>query len=125
MTSLTLANTLEDFLAESNSAVVMEDGAVIFDLSRAKYSLSGEGKCLLHFWSDERNVVRRVLDAEVKGETLRVTVQKMGQPRPSRLDTCRERDPRTASASEYAGRLTCGLSSACCAGAFLISGLRN
>lgn len=98
MTSLVLANTLEEFLSESNSAVVMEDGEVIFDLSRAKYSLSGERKCLLHLWSDERNVVRRVLDAEIKGETLRVTVQKMGQPRPSRLEICRERDPRTASA---------------------------
>lgn len=99
MTSLNLAHTLEEFLADSSAAVVTEDGAAIFDLSRAKYSISGEGsKCLLHFWSDERNLVRRVLDAEVKGETLRVTVQKMGQPRPTRLDICRERDPRTASA---------------------------
>jgi hypothetical protein len=71
MTSLTLANTLEEFLSESNSAVVMEDGAVIFDLSRAKYSLSGEGECLLHFWSDERNVVRRVLDADQRRDASR------------------------------------------------------
>jgi len=103
MTSLTLASTLEEFLADSNAAVVMEEGSVIFDLSCSKYSISGDGsKCLLHFWSEERNVVRRVLDTEVKGETLRVTVQKMGQPRPARIDICRERDPRTSSAKRTA-----------------------
>lgn len=99
MTSLTLAHTLEEFLADSSAAVVVEDGSVMFDLSQAKYSISGDAnKCLLHFWSEERNLVRRVLDAEIKGEALRVTVQKMGQPHPSRLDIRREHDPRTASA---------------------------
>jgi hypothetical protein len=54
---------------------VIEDGAVMFDLGQAKYSVSGESnKCLLHLWSQERNVVRRVLDAESRRETLRVTV---------------------------------------------------
>ena len=99
MTSQTLASTLEGFLSGSNNAVVIEDGAVVFDLGQAKYSVSGESnKCLLHLWSPERNVVRRVLDVETKGETLRVTVQRMGQARPTRLEICRERDPRTASA---------------------------
>jgi hypothetical protein len=99
MTSQTLASALEGFLSGSSGAVVMEDGAVVFDLQHAKYSVSGENsKCLLHFWSEERNIVRRVLDVEAKGESLRVTVQKMGQPRPTRLDIHRERDPRTASA---------------------------
>ena len=72
MTSQTLASTLEEFLSGSNNAVVIEDGAVVFDLGQAKYSVSGESnKCLLHLWSPERNVVRRVLDVEAKGETLR------------------------------------------------------
>jgi hypothetical protein len=62
MTSQTLAATLEGFLSGSNNAVVIEDGAVTFDLGQAKYSVSGEtNKCLLHLWSQERNVVRRVL----------------------------------------------------------------
>ena len=99
MTSQALANALDEFLSGSNGAVVVEDGAVLFDLGHAKYSVSGDSnKCLLHFWSEERNVVRRVLETEAKGETLRVTVQKMGQARPTKLDICRERDPRTASA---------------------------
>src|SRR5438445_5545885 len=103
MTTETLASTLEGFLSGSNSAVVIEDGAIMFDLGQAKYSVSGESnKCLLHLWSPERNVVRRVLDVESKGETLRVTVQRMGQARPTKLDICRERDPRTASAKRAA-----------------------
>src|SRR6266853_5560298 len=99
MTSPTLASTLEGFLSGSSNAVVIEDGAVMFDLGQAKYSVSGEStKCLLHLWSQERNVVRRVLDIETRSDTLRVTVQRMGQARATKLDICRERDPRTASA---------------------------
>lgn len=103
MTSQTLASTLEGFLSGSNNAVVIEDGSVMFDLGQAKYSISGESnKCLLHLWSPERNVVRRVLEVETKGETLRVTVQRIGQARPTKLEICRERDPRTASAKRAA-----------------------
>jgi hypothetical protein len=81
----------------------LEDGAVVFDLEHAKYSVSGEtSKCLLHLWSEERNIVRGVLDVEAKGETLHVTVQKIGQLRPTELDIHRERDPRTASAKRTA-----------------------
>ena len=87
---------LAEFLNGSRAAVVVEDGAVVFDLAEAKYSISGEySKCLLHLWSSERNVVRRVLDAEVKGATLRLQVQRMGQSRPTRLDICRDRDQRS------------------------------
>ena len=103
MTSETLAAALGDFLSGSSSAVVIEDGGITFDLAQAKYSVLGENnKCLLHLWSAERNVVRRVLDLETKGETLRVTVQRMGQPKPTKLEICRERDRRTASAKKQA-----------------------
>jgi hypothetical protein len=103
MTTETLTSALEGFLSDSSGAVVIEDGAVVFDLRQAKYSVSGENnKCLLHLWSQERNVVRRVLYVETKGETLRVTVQRMGQARPTKLEICRERDPRTASAKRAA-----------------------
>ena len=106
MTSQALASTLGEFLAEGNGAVVMEDGAIEFDLGHAKYSVSGDtNKCLLHLWSEERNIVRRVLDVESQGETLRVTVQKMGHARPTKLDICRERDPRSAS-TKRASRAT-------------------
>jgi hypothetical protein len=97
--SETLARTLQDFISDSRNAVVIEDGAVTFDLERAKYSISSEhGKCLLHFWSEERNSVRRVTDAELKNGVLRLAVLRFGQTRPSKIDICRERDRRTPSA---------------------------
>jgi len=99
MTPDALTRAVQDFLGEAVGAVVLEDGAVTFDLARAKYSISGEyNKCLLHLWSQERNTVRRVLDAEVKSGTLRLFVQKLGQSRPTKLEICRERDRRTPTA---------------------------
>ena len=84
----------------------MEDGAVAFDLAQSKYSISGErNKCVLHLWSSERNVVRRVIEAEVKNEVLRLEVQRLGQASPSKLEICRERDRRTPTAKR-ATRLT-------------------
>jgi len=82
-----LTRTVQDFLSEASGAVVLENGAVAFDLSQAKYSISGEfNKCLLHLWSAERNTVRRVLDAEVKHGTLKLFVQRLGQSRPTKLE---------------------------------------
>ena len=98
-----LTRTVQDFLSEASGAVVLEDGAVAFDLTQAKYSISGDyDKCLLHLWSAERNTVRRVLDAEVKSGTLRLFVQRLGQSRPTKLEICRERDRRSPSARKAA-----------------------
>src|ERR1700686_2415143 len=103
MTPESLSQMLCDFLDGARAAVVVEDGAIAFDLAEAKYSVSGEyHKCLLHLWSSERNFVRRVLDAEVKATTLRLQVQRMGQSRPSRLDFCRDRDQRSPAARRAA-----------------------
>jgi len=99
MTPEALTRVVQEFLGEAAGATVLEDGAVTFDLARAKYSVSGEyNKCLLHLWSAERNAVRRVLDAEVKSGTLRLFVQKLGQSRPTKLEICRERDRRSPTA---------------------------
>ena len=98
-----LSRTVQDFLSEASGAVVLEDGAVAFDLGRAKYSISGDyNKCLLHLWSAERNTVRRVLEAEVKNGVLKLAVQRLGQARPTRLEICRERDRRSPSAKKAA-----------------------
>src|SRR5256712_8112361 len=103
MTPDALVRTVEEFLSQAHDAVVLEDGAVAFDLARAKYSVSGErNKCLLHLWSSERNVVQRVLDVEVKNEVLRLAVQRLGQARPTKLEICRERDRRTPTAKRSA-----------------------
>ncbi len=103
MTPDSLSRMLSDFLMTARAAVVIEDGGIAFDLADAKYSISGEThKCLIHLWSNDRNAVRRVLDAEVKGTTLRLQVQKMGQTRPTHLDFCRDRDHRSPAARRSA-----------------------
>ncbi len=103
MTPDSLGQMLSGFLTGARAAVVVEDGAIAFDLAESKYSISGEyNKCLLHLWSHERNVVRRVLDGEVKATTLRLQVQRMGQNRPTRLDFCRDRDQRSPAARRQA-----------------------
>jgi hypothetical protein len=105
MTPETLTRTLQEFLSDASGAVVLEDGAVAFDLERSKYSISGEhNKCLLHLWSAERNAVRRVLDAELKNGMLRLAVQRLGQSHPTKLEICRERDRRSPSAKKAARR---------------------
>jgi hypothetical protein len=104
VTPQALTRTVQEFLSGAAGAVVLENGAVAFDLAQSKYSISGEyNRCLLHLWSAERNAVRRVLDAEVKNGTLRLAVQRLGQARPSKLEICRERDRRTPTARR-AGR---------------------
>ena len=103
VTPESLVRTVEDFLVCARDAVIIEDGAVVFDLAQSKYSISGErNKCLLHLWSAERNFVRRVLEAEVKNEILRLAVQRLGQAKPTKLEICRERDRRTPTAKRAA-----------------------
>jgi hypothetical protein len=98
-----LTRTLEDFLASAQNAVILEDSVVLFDLAQSKYSISGEhNKCLLHVWSSERNVVRRVIEAEIKNETLHLAVQRLGQSRPNKLEIFRERDRRTPTVKRLA-----------------------
>jgi hypothetical protein len=97
-----LAKVLEQFLADAPQAVAIEDGELLFEFATAKYSVSGEGKCILHLWSEERNAVRRVLDAEVKGRTLRLSVMRFGQSQPRVLEICADRDRRKGAAKHAA-----------------------
>jgi len=101
-----LARTVQDFVAASRDAVVLENGSALFHLATSKYSISAEhSKCLLHLWSAERNIVRRVLGAELKNDVLRLSVLRLGQAQPSKLEICRERDRRTPSAKKTARNL--------------------
>jgi hypothetical protein len=97
-----LAKVLEQFLADAPQAVAMEDGELLFDFATAKYSVSGEGKCILHLWSEERNAVRRVLDAELKGGILRLSVVRFGQAQPRALEICANPDRRKGAAKHAA-----------------------
>src|SRR5271165_6540552 len=93
-----LSKILESLLADAPNAVALENGEVLFDFGTARYSVTGEGKCVLHMWSDERNAVRRVLDAEVKPRVLRLSVLRFGQSQPTVLEISADRDQRSATA---------------------------
>ncbi len=98
-----LARSLQDFFIEAHGGVVMEDGQVVFDLAASQFSISAErGRCLLHLWSEERNIVRQVLDAESKNGVLVLNVRRFGQERPHKLEVCRDRDRRTPTAKRAA-----------------------
>src|SRR5262249_51345673 len=92
-----LTQLLDQFLAEAPAAVAIEDGQLLFDFSRARYSVSGEGKCVLHIWSDDRNTVRRIVDAETKGDVLCLRVLRFGQSQPTVLEICPNPERRPAS----------------------------
>jgi hypothetical protein len=103
MDPASLARDLDDFLADAPHAQVLEDGESLFDLSVAKYSISGDqGKCLLHLWSQERNAVRRVVELERKQGQLRIAVQRFGKGRPSWLEIVADRDRRPPAAQRQA-----------------------
>jgi len=97
-----LSRLLEQFLADAPQAVVREDGQVLFDFNSARYSVSGEGKCVLHMWSEKRNAVRRVVDAEVGNGILRLQVLRFGQSQTNLLEICADRDWRTGTSKRAA-----------------------
>lgn len=84
MDAADLGRALTDFLADHPRATVAEEDEVLFELPAARYSVSGEqGKCLLHLWSADRNLVRRVLQAEARDGELTLKVQRFGQSKPN------------------------------------------
>ena len=96
-----IAAALESFFAEHPDAVVLEDGKLLFDMREAKYTLSSEhGRCTLHLWSADRNLVRRVGGLDLRGQVLRLRTQRFGQTRPQTLELIADRDRRTPSARD-------------------------
>lgn len=98
-----LARTLEEFLADHPQAAVLEDGRVLFDLRLAQYSISADhGRCLLHLWSAERNLVRAISGVEPRRNTLRLETLRFGQSRPQTLTVIPDPDFRTPTARDTA-----------------------
>jgi hypothetical protein len=96
-----IAAALEEFLAEHARAVVLEDGKVLFDMSEAKYRLATEhGRCTLHLWGEERNLVRRVNGTTMRNGVLRLSTHRFGQTKPQTLELVAGRDRRTPSTRE-------------------------
>jgi hypothetical protein len=93
---LELARALEFFLAENPRAAVLEDGRLLFDMRQAHYSLSSEhGRCVLHLWSEERNIIRTVIGIDERKSSLRLTTTRLGAPRPEKLELVQDSERRT------------------------------
>ena len=96
-----IATALEEFLAEHPQAAILEDGKVLFDMRFAKYTLATEhGRCSLHVWSEDRNLVRRVGAATIRKAVLRLSTYRFGQIKPQMLDLVADKDRRTPSSRE-------------------------
>lgn len=96
-----VASALEAFLSGFPAAVVYEDGKALFDMREAKYSISAEhARCTVHFWSEQRNLVRRVIGSELRGRSLRLGVLKFGQTRATLLELAGDCERRTPSSRE-------------------------
>ncbi|NYF88110.1 hypothetical protein HDF08_000177 [Edaphobacter lichenicola] len=96
-----ISAALESFLAESPRAVVLEDGKALFDMREAKYKLATEhGRCTLHLWGEDRNLVRRVISTVLRNGVLRLSMHRFGQTKPQTLELVTDRDRRTPSTRE-------------------------
>ena len=98
-----IASAIETFFAQHAEAAVLEDGKVLFDLRRAKFSISTEyGRCTLHLWSEERNMVRRIVSAVERGGALRLATQRFGQTQTKQLELVSSRERRTPTSRDKA-----------------------
>jgi hypothetical protein len=96
---------IEEYLAEHPAAALLEDGRVLFDMRTARYAVSEQhGRCLLQFWSEERNLMRTVVEAQDRAQCLRLTTRRMGVAKPQALELVPTSDRRTPTAREAARR---------------------
>ncbi len=94
-----LAKQIEEYLAEHPCAALIEDGRVAFDMTRARYTVGEQhGRCLLQVWSDERNLIRSVVEVQPRSGCLRLMTRKMGAAKPQALELVPTGDHRTPTA---------------------------
>ncbi len=81
-----LALQLQTFFDDHPSAVLLENGRILFDLRLATTTVTTEhGHCVLHVWSEERNCIRQVAGITVRKTGLRLHVLRMGQSKPQTM----------------------------------------
>ncbi|MGO8756778.1 MAG: hypothetical protein ACLQG3_01515 [Terracidiphilus sp.] len=100
-----LAQTIQAYLADHPAAALLEDGRVLFDMRTARFSVGeSHGRCLLEIWSDERNLVRTVVDVQARAQCLRLVVRRMGAAKPQTLELVPTSDRRTPTVRDAARR---------------------
>jgi len=94
-----IAALVSGYVSENPVAIVVEDSKQLFDFSTAHYSAIPErGRCLLQIWSEENNIVRRAVSAEIRNGILKLSVLRFGQSKPSRMEICAKAERRSPSA---------------------------
>jgi hypothetical protein len=100
-----LAKSIEAYLADHPAAALLEDGRVLFDMRSARYAVSEQhGRCLLQLWSEERNLIRTVIEVTERAQCLRLATRRMGAAKPQTLELVPTSDRRTPTAREAARR---------------------
>ncbi len=100
-----LARSIEEFLAEHLHAAIFEDGRLLFDLRLAQCSVTADhGHCLLHLWSEDRNLVRTVIAIQPRRDTLRLETRRFGQAKPQTLTLVPDPEFRTPTARDTSRR---------------------
>jgi hypothetical protein len=91
-----LERALAELAAEGHTDV-HEDGEWMAEQDRMQWELRPQGRhTVLHIWSAERNLARRVLRlVENSPEGVRLEVQRFGQARPGKLEFFRKDAPRS------------------------------
>lgn len=104
-TPASIAHALEDFLDEHAGAVLFEDGIILFDMRSTRYTLAQDhGRCTLHLWSEERNLVRRIVSVTARKHSLMLTTMRFGQTKPQTLELVSQPDRRTPTARDTTRR---------------------
>jgi hypothetical protein len=83
-------------MASAGNAEIHEAGEWLAELSSFRWELRHEGKSpLLHLWSDERNLTRRVVGVKEQSEVrIVLEVQRFGRAKPSKFELVRPDSPR-------------------------------
>jgi len=82
-----LADQLRAYLQSQPALVLVENGRILFDLRLANVSIATDhGRCVLHVWSEERDVVRHVVNVTARKTGLRLHVLRLGQTKPQTLE---------------------------------------
>jgi len=100
-----LAQNIENYLADHPAAALLEDGRVLFDMRIAHYAVSEQhGRCLLQLWSEERNLVRTVVEVQQRAQSMRLMTRRMGATKPQALELVPNSDRRTPTARDASRR---------------------
>ena len=100
-----LAQMIESYLADHPAAALLEDGRVVFDMRVARYSVAeSHGRCVLQFWSEERNLIRTVVDVQQRAQCLRLVTRRMGAAKPQSLELAPTSDRRAPTARDTSRR---------------------